>query len=220
MTFDVSFAVSILPALGRASLITLSATACGYVAALAAGLCFALLRLHGPLQVRWVLAFILEFIRSTPLLVQVFFLFFVMPRFGIRLDPFETGVIALGLHYGAYLAEVFRAGFQSISSGQWDAAYGVGLHRWQSYRLVILPQIIPPLIPAFGNYLILMFKDTPLLSAVSVMELMMTAKLIGSETFKYLEPFTIVALIFLLMSLVSSAIIKIAERHFQVWMHR
>lgn len=217
MSFDLAFALSILPALGRAALTTIWATACGYMAALIGGLCFALLRLHGPKMTRHVVAFMLEFVRSTPLLVQVFFLYFVLPRFGIRLGAFETGVLAIGLHYSAYLAEVFRAGFQSVGQGQWDAALGLGLRKWQCYSLVILPQIVPPLIPAFGNYLILMFKDTPLLSAVAVAEMMQTAKIIGSETFRYLEPFTLVALFFLAMSLVSASLIRLAETRYQKW---
>lgn len=220
MNFDPAFALSILPSLAHAALTTIAATMLGYASAFVGGLAFSLLRLHGPARLRPIIAFVLEFIRSTPLLVQIFFLYFISPRFGLRLGAFETGILALGLHYGAYLAEVFRAGFQAVSAGQWEAAYGLGLHRWQCYRLVILPQIIPPLIPAFGNYLILMFKDTPLLSAVSVMELMQTAKLIGSETFRYLEPLTIVAGFFLAMSLVSAFLIKAAEKRYQRWMVR
>jgi polar amino acid transport system permease protein len=220
MNFDLAFALSILPALSRAALTTLAATACGFTAALVGGLLFALLRLHGPKVTRALVAFCLEFIRSTPLLVQVFFLYFVLPRIGIRMGAFQTGVLAIGLHYSAYLAEVFRAGFQAVSSGQWDAALGLGLRRWQCYRLVILPQIIPPLIPAFGNYLILMFKDTPLLSAVSMAELMQTAKIIGSETFRYLEPFALVAIFFLAMSLISASLINLAEHRFQRWIAR
>lgn len=220
MTFDLAFALSILPILGKAALITLAATACGYALALVGGLALALARLHGFVVTRRTVAFALEFIRSTPLLVQVFFLYFVLPRFGIRMGAFETGVLAIGVHYAAYLAEVFRSGFQSVAQGQWDAAMGLGLRRWQCYRLVILPQIVPPLIPAFGNYLVLMFKDTPLLSAVSVAELMQTAKIIGSETFRYLEPFTLVALFFLVMSLVSAGLIRLAERRFQHWIVR
>lgn len=220
MNFDLAFALAILPDLARAAVTTIAATACGFSAALVGGLVFALLRLHGPKVTRALITFCLEFIRSTPLLVQVFFLYFVLPRFGIRMGAFQTGVVAIGLHYSAYLAEVFRSGFQAVGSGQWDAALGLGLRRWQCYRFVVLPQIIPPLIPAFGNYLILMFKDTPLLSAVSVAELMQTAKIIGSETFRYLEPFTLVAIFFLVMSLISASLIKLAERRFQRWIAR
>jgi polar amino acid transport system permease protein len=215
MTYDFAFAWSIMPVLAKAALVTIYATVCGYCLAVTIGLILSLGRIHAPAFVRGFIAFALEFVRSTPILVQVFFLYFVMPRFGIRLPAFETGVLALGLHYGSYLAEVFRDGFQSVKAGQWEAALGLGLRRWQCYRLVILPQIVPPLIPAFGNYLILMFKDTPLLSAISIMELMQTAKIIGSETFRYVEPLSLVAVFFLIMSLVSAALIKQAERYYQ-----
>jgi polar amino acid transport system permease protein len=220
MSFDPHFALTILPILAKAALVTIYATLCGYALALVTGLVLALTRNHAPHVIRYFISFCLEFVRSTPILVQVFFLYFVAPRLGVRIPAFETGVLALGLHYGSYLAEVFRAGFQSTAAGQWEAAKALGLGKWQSYRLAILPQMVPPLIPAFGNYLILMFKDTPLLSAISIMEMMQTAKLIGSESFHYLEPFTIVAVFFLLMSLVSAGVIKLAERRYQRWMFR
>jgi polar amino acid transport system permease protein len=203
--------------MGLAAIVTLKATALGYVIGLLGGLALAIGRFHGSALLSRTLGFMLEFIRSTPLLVQAFFLYFVMPKFGVRMPAFETGVLAIGIHYSAYLAEVFRAGIEGVPKGQWDAATALGLRTLRQYQLVILPQAIPPMIPALGNYLILMFKDTPLLSAISVMEMMQTAKLIGSETFRYLEPLTIVAGFFLLMSLSGASLVAWAEHRFQRW---
>ncbi len=217
MIFDVPFAISILPLMGMAAIVTLKATALGYVIGFLGGLALAVGRLQGGPWLARTLAFMLEFIRSTPLLVQAFFLYFVMPKFGVRLPAFETGVLAIGIHYSAYLAEVFRAGIEGVPKGQWEASTALGLDEVRKYRLVVLPQAIPPMIPALGNYLILMFKDTPLLSAISVMEMMQTAKLIGSETFRYLEPLTIVAAFFLVMSLSGASMVTWAEHRFQRW---
>jgi len=155
---------------------------------------------------------LVEFIRSTPLLIQIFFLFFVLPEFGIVLDAFMAGVLALGLHYGAYCSEVYRAGLEAVPRGQWEAATALNLDQTTTFRDIILPQALPPVVPALGNYLIALFKETPLLSAIAVLELMQTAKIIGSETFRYTEPITLVGLFFLAMSLVSAALIRAAER--------
>jgi polar amino acid transport system permease protein len=215
--FDLSFAFSILPLMGMAAIVTLKATGLGYVLAFLGGLALAVGRLQGAPWLARTLGFMLEFIRSTPLLVQAFFLYFVMPKFGVRLPAFETGVLTIGIHYSAYLAEVFRAGIEGVPKGQWEASTALGLGTLRKYHLVILPQAIPPMIPALGNYLILMFKDTPLLSAISVMEMMQTAKLIGSETFHYLEPLTIVGAFFLVMSLSGASLVTWAEHRFQRW---
>ena len=108
------------------------------------------------------------------------------------LDAFTAGVLALGIHYGAYCSEVYRAGFDNIHRGQWEASIALNLSAWTTFRDIIIPQAIPPIVPALGNYLVALFKETPLLSAIAVLELMQTAKIIGSETFRYTEPITLV----------------------------
>ena len=125
-------------------------------------------------------------------------------------------MIALGLHYSCYTSEVYRAGINAVPSGQWYAAKALNLSRWQAYRHVILPQAIPPVVPALGNYLIAMFKDTPLLSAITVLEMLERAKIIGNETFRYLEPLTIVGLIFLVLSVLSGFGINWLKVHLRV----
>jgi polar amino acid transport system permease protein len=151
-------------------------------------------------------------IRSTPLLIQLYFLFFVLPHVGVTLPPFTSGVIGLGLHYSTYTSEVYRAGIESVPKGQWEAALALNYSRYHMFRRVILPQAIPPVIPALGNYLISMFKDTPLLAAITVMELMHTANVIASERFLYVEPMTLVGLIFLGVSVISVFFLRYLER--------
>ncbi len=212
MIFDWSYAWDILPQLGRALVVTLQATALGMALALTFGLVLALARRSRHRVVAWPAAAIVEFVRSTPLLVQMFFLFYVLPVAGAQMSPLATGVIALGIHYAAYCSEVYRAGLEAVPRGQWEAAAALNLGRWRTLRAIVLPQAIPPVVPALGNYLVAMFKDTPLLSAITVVELLQTAKLIGSETFRYAEPITLVGALFLVLSLASAAAIRWTER--------
>jgi polar amino acid transport system permease protein len=214
--FDWSFAWEILPLLLKSCIVTIQATIVGFALAMALGLVLALLRRSGPKAVRGAVIAVVEVIRSTPVLVQVFFLFFLGPRIGVVLSPFVAGVLALGLHFGCQLSEVYRAGLDAVAKGQWEAPVALNLGRYRSYRDVILPQAIPPMVPAMGNYLVGMFKETPLLSSIGVIELMARAKLIGADTFRYLEPITMVGVFFLIMSLLAAALINRTE----VWLNR
>ncbi len=211
MLWDWSYTFEILPVLGQAAIVTVEATLLGFALALLLGLGLALLRMKGPVAA-WLVSILVEFVRSTPLLIQIFFLYFVFPSFGIVLDAFTAGVIALGVHYGCYCAEVYRAGLDAVPRGQWEASVALNLSGWTAFKDIILPQAIPPIVPALGNYLVALFKETPLLSAIAVLEMMQTAKMLGSETFRYTEPITLVGLIFLVMSLVSATGIRWVER--------
>lgn len=211
MLFDWGFALEILPVLARAAVVTIEATFVGFALAAVLGLVLALLRRSRNPWTSTITGGFIEFIRSTPVLIQIFFVFFVFPRFGVVIPAFAAGVMALGLHYACYCSEVYRAGLEGIPRGQWEAAVALNLSPFRTYRDVIIPQAIPPVVPALGNYLIGMFKETPLLSAIAVLELMQTAKIIGSETFRYLEPITMVGVFFLVMSLVSAAGVRRVE---------
>lgn len=210
--WDWDYAAEALPLLAQASLITLQATVLGFLVALSVGLLFAIGRMAGPRWLRICVTGIVEFIRSTPLLIQIFFLYYVMPEFGVTMDAMPTGVLALGLHYGAYCSEVYRAGLSNVPKGQWEASIALNLSPWTTFKNVILPQAIPPVVPALGNYLVALFKETPLLSVIAVLELMQTAKILGSETFRYVEPITLVGAFFLVFSLVSAALIRRVEQ--------
>ncbi|CAM4156366.1 ectoine/hydroxyectoine ABC transporter permease subunit EhuD [Bordetella tumbae] len=202
--FDWAFAWEILPALGSALIITIQATALGMALAVVLGLVLAMLR---RVRSRWIsmpVAVLIEFVRSTPLLVQMYFLFYVLPQSGMQLSPLVTGILALGVHYAAYCAEVYRAGIESVPRGQIEAATALNLSPWRTAVGVVLPQAIPPVVPALGNYLVAMFKDTPLLSAITVVELLQQSKIIGSATFRYTEPLTLVGVLFLLLSLIAA----------------
>lgn len=216
MKFDWAFAWEVLPQLLSALRVTAIATALGMALAAVLGLVWVLFRRSHVRFIAWFTGYWVDFLRSTPLLVQIYFLYYLLPDAGIRLSAMVTGVTALGLHYSAYLSEVYRAGIEAVPRGQWEASRALGLTVPQTWRLVILPQATPPMIPAAGNYLIAMFKDTPMLSAITVIELLQRAKMIGSEHFRYLEPLTLVGVLFLMMSLLASVGVRWSERRFRV----
>ena len=210
--WDWAYALEILPVLGEAAVVTVQATLAGFLLALVLGLGFAIGRMAGPRWSRLAVTGVVEFIRSTPLLIQIFFLYYAMPEFGLALDAMPAGILALGLHYGAYCSEVYRAGLDNVPKAQWEASIALNLSPWTTFRDVILPQAIPPVVPALGNYLVALFKETPLLSAIAVLELMQTAKILGSESFQYTEPITLVGVFFLAFSLLSAAAVRWVER--------
>lgn len=214
--FDWNFAWHILPLLLRALGVTVEATVLGMAIAVTLGLALALLRRVRSKLLSWSAAALVEFVRDTPLLVQVYFLFYVLPILGYQLSPLATGVLALGLHYAAYCSEVYRAGIEGISRSQWDAAAVLNLSKFRTIATVILPQAIPPVLPALGNYLVAMFKDTPMLSVITVVELLQQSKIIGAENFRYTEPLTLTGAMFLALSLLSAALIRLTERRLRL----
>lgn len=212
MIWDWRFTWSILPVILQGLVVTLQAVAAGMAIALVLGLFWAICRRSQSRFFSWPASAVVEFVRSTPLLVQLFFVFYVLPDLGLRLPPFTTGVLGLGLHYSCYTAEVYRSGIEGVAKGQWQAARALNLTWPQTYRYVVLPQALPPVVPALGNYLIAMFKDAPLLSVIIVPEMLQQAMSIGKEKFRYLEPLTVVGVIFLLLSLASGFAIGRLER--------
>ena len=211
LSSPLAFALSILPILGIGLIVTIEATVLGFLVALALGLVLALLRRAHTRLIAWPTAVAIEFIRDTPLLVQLYFLYFVLPNYGITLPAFLTGAIALVVQYSAYTSEVYRAGLDAIRRGQWEASIALNLGRIRIYRDVIVPQAIPRIVPALGNYLVSMMKDTPILSTITVVEMLDLAKVIGDRTFRYLVPLSLVGAIFLLLTIVCSVAIRWIE---------
>ncbi|MDN5858432.1 MAG: ectoine/hydroxyectoine ABC transporter permease subunit EhuD [Pseudonocardia sp.] len=206
------FAFDILPALLQGLLVTFQATVLGSLLAFSLGLVLALLMRSSFRPLRVIVRGFVEFVRSTPLLVQVFFLFFVLPDFGIVLNALTVGVLALGVHYATYTSEVYRAGIDAVPKGQWEAATALSLPRARVWTGVVLPQAIPRVVPALGNYVISMFKETPLLIGIGVLDLVGQAGEIGGREFRYVEAYTIAGLFFLLLSYPSALLIRRLER--------
>ena len=210
------FTWEILPRLIIATGNTLLAAGLGYAIAAVLGLILALAQRTPYRPLTMVVRESMEFIRSTPLVLQIFFVFYVGPQFGIRLSPWTAGMIAIGLHYASYLSEVYRGGLESVPKGQWEAATSLNMTMAHTYWRIIIPQALPPSLAGMGNYLVGIFKDTPMLSVIGVAELMHTANAIGSENYRYLEPYTMVGIIFLMISLPTAALIRV----FEAWVRR
>jgi polar amino acid transport system permease protein len=156
--WDWNYAFEVLPDIASALWVTISATLVGFVLALVVGLIWTLLIRSNNKIISNVADGIVKFIRNTPLLVQLYFIFYVFPQFGLSLEPFTAGVIGLGLHYSTYLSEVFRSGIESVGPGQWEVATALNFDTRKTWTRIILPQAIPPVLPVIGNYFITMFK--------------------------------------------------------------
>lgn len=213
VSWDWQYVEKIMPDLLEAFItVTIPVTFIAFFFAVVVGMVFALLkRSSKPWIAKPVNGFV-EFIRYTPLIVQAFFIYYVFPQYTpLSLGAFTTGVLALGLHYSTYMSEVYRSGIEAVSKGQWEAGTALNFSKLQMWTRIILPQAIPPVIPVMGNYLIIMFKETPILAAITLAEMLAVAKGFGSGTFRYLEPITIVGLLFLLVSYPSSLLVRRLE---------
>lgn len=188
---------------------------CGSMAlALVMGLLLALARMSPSRVLRVPTVLFVELIRGSPLLLQLFYIYYVLPLIGIRLTPIQAGLAGLSINYGAYLSEVFRAGIAAVDRGQWEAAGALGLRRGWIMRLVVLPQAIRIVVPPLGNYFVSLFKDTALVSTISIGELMFRGQLIAADTFKYMRIYTVVFAIYLAISVPASLAVRTLERRF------
>lgn len=157
-----------------------------------------------------------EVIRGTPLLAQLFIVYFGLPSLGINLSPFTAAVIAMGINSGAYVTEIFRGGIQSIERGQMEAARSLGLSYLQAMRYIILPQAFRRILPPLGNEFIAMLKDSSLASTIAIAELMRVGREITSRTFRSFEVLTVVALMYLAITLPLSLLVRYTERRMDV----
>ena len=207
------FAIEILPNMLWATLNTILAAGIGYAIAAIVGLLF-LLGQRTPIRIVNIInREIVEFIRSTPLLIQLFFVYFVLPQFGITLSAWVCGMITIGLHFGTYLSEVYRGALEGVPKTQWEACRALNFSTFYTYRKIVLPQAFPIAIPGMGNYLVGIFKDTPLLSTIGVAELFHAATAVGGYHYRYLEPYTIVGIIFLTLSIPAAIWIRKIEKN-------
>jgi His/Glu/Gln/Arg/opine family amino acid ABC transporter permease subunit len=161
---------------------------------------------------RWLVKAYIEVMRGTPLLLQLIYIYYVLPEIGIRLNSFTAGVIALTLNYSAYISEVYRGGIQAMSRGQHDAAAALGMTHSLAMRRIILPQAIRIIIPTLGNYFIGLFKDTALCSAVSIQEVLFTAQIRAALNFQYFTLYTMVGIMYFTVSFPAARQVGYLER--------
>ena len=210
--WDWGFALECLPMLGQGLLVTLQVTSTATVIFLSLGLVIALMQRSCPKWINVPFGFVTEFIRRTPLLVQLYFVFFVLPEFNIVIPPLTAGFVVMGIHYSTYAAMIYGAGIDNVDRGQWDASTALNYSRSHVWVHIILPQAIPPMIPALANLLIGMFKESALLTAITVMELMGETRLLANENYRYYEPMTLAGLIYLSISVPAALATKALER--------
>ncbi|HVR92960.1 MAG TPA: amino acid ABC transporter permease [Casimicrobiaceae bacterium] len=188
-----------LPLLAKGALVTVEVFVCALVVATLLGLVWALMRVSRMRALSGFSKVLINAVRGIPILVQLFYIYFVFPEIGIQLSAFEAGVIGLGFAYSCYMAEVFRAGIEAVDPGQVEAAQSLGMGRALILWRVVLPQAFKISLPPYGNTCIMLLKDTSQTSIITVAELSFQGRLIASSTFKNTEIFTLVAVWYLAM---------------------
>jgi polar amino acid transport system permease protein len=191
--------------------LTLGITAAAAAVAIVVGLVLALGRRSGSKPVAWSSYGFVEFVRSTPIPIQLFFVYFGLPALGLRPSALVTGIAVLGLHYAAYMSEVYRAGIEAIPQGQWEACTALSLSPQRTWRAVIMPQVVRRVLPSTGNQVIALFKETPFLIVIGVAEMVTVANQLGSQNFRFIEPITIAGVIFLAASYPTSVLMRKLE---------
>ena len=194
-------ALDFLPILLKGAVVTLQVTVGSFVLSSLIGLVFALMMVSKVCSVALFAIGVVNVIRGLPIIVQLFYIYFVLPDFGIQLTAMQAGVIGLGIAYSAYQAENFRAGIQAIHQGQIEAAESIGMRGPMIMRRVVLPQALRIALPPYGNTLVMMLKDSSLVSTITVAEMTRAGQLIASSTFENMTVYTLVALLYLALSL-------------------
>jgi polar amino acid transport system permease protein len=204
------------PFLLRGLLITLEVSALAALLGLMLGLLGGIAKLSSVRPIRAGAIAYIEFIRGTPVLVQLFLIYFGLPAFGVNLDSFWAAVIGLGINSGAYVSEIVRGSIQAIDRGQWEASYSIGMTPLKALRWIILPQAFVIALPPLGNELATLIKTSSLASAIALVELTQTGQQIRSVSFASFETFIVVALLYLLLTYSTSLTLGWIERRVRV----
>jgi len=215
---DFGWLVESLPRLFDGAVLSLKIMAITAVASFAIGLVAGQMRMSRSPLLRWPAAAYIDFMRTTPLLVQIVFFFFLLPvLFSVRTDAFTAGCVALSLNYGAFFAEIFRAGVGSLGRGQTEAAYAIGMTDMQTLRRVVYPQALRRMLPPIGSMFVSLLKDTSLVAILGVPELMNTAQNIGALTFRNIEILLVVAFIYFCMTYPMALLASWLHRRASLW---
>ncbi|MGB3374231.1 MAG: ectoine/hydroxyectoine ABC transporter permease subunit EhuD [Microbacterium sp.] len=188
--------------------VTVYVTLLGSLIAAVLGLIIALTRRTAPRPVAGVLTFVMNFIRMTPLVVQLLFAYYALTA----VPPLTLGVIIFGIHYATYMAEVYRAGIDAVPRGQWEATTALSMSRGRTWTAVIIPQAVRSTLPALGNYVISMFKETPFLAVLTVTDMVRAAQEYGGSHFRFMEAITMAGILFLVASYPTSLLIGRMEK--------
>jgi polar amino acid transport system permease protein len=205
------FAWETLPPLLKGLRFTLEATFFGSLLAFVLGLVWAVARLAEVPILSQATRLLVEFLRGTPLLIQLYFLFYIFPNYGVTIPALQTGILGLGLYYSAYASEVYRAGIEAVPRGQWEASLALGLPLARMWGRIVVPQAMRFATPVLGNFVISMFKESAILSTIAVLEVIGQANVLGAQTARYIEPFTMAGLLFLVISYPAARLVRLLE---------
>jgi His/Glu/Gln/Arg/opine family amino acid ABC transporter permease subunit len=217
MTLDFSFILRNLPLFGKGLVVTVQLSLLAIVAAMLWGLIVAFGRMSQYRALRSLAAGYIEVVRDTPVLIQMYFIYFGFSMAGFGLTGFVSGLLALSLQNGGYIAEIYRAGIESISIKQIEGGKALGMSRWDVMSIVILPQALVRVIPPLANQFIVIIKDTSLVSAIAVAELTQIGKLLTERTAASYEVFLTIAVIYLVIIGIVSGLSRLAERQFAIY---
>ena len=216
MDFNFEIMTESFPLLLAGAGITVEITALSVAFGMLIGIIVSLVRLSSLKPLRWLGNVYVDFIRGTPLLVQIFLVYFALPGIiGHRVDAFVAAIAACSINSGAYVAEIFRGGIQSIDVGQMEAGRSLGMSWWQTMRFIILPQAFKRIIPPLGNEFIAMLKDSSLVSVIGFEELTRRGQLIIARTYASFEIWMAVAIIYLVMTFAVARLTGLLERKFE-----
>ncbi len=201
-----------LPYLLKGASVSVQVTLASTAIALVLGLLVALMRVSKVKLLRIVSTIYVQFIRGTPLLLQLFYIFYVLPFVGIEMSPYVAGIAGLALNYGAYMSEVYRAGILSVDKGQREAAMTLGLAPGRIMWRIILPQTVRLVVPPLGNYFVGMFKDSAIVSVLTLNELLFNAQTLAKNDYRSLIIFTLAAALYFAISFPAARLIEWIER--------
>ncbi|WP_343676747.1 ABC transporter permease subunit [Paraburkholderia heleia] len=208
--FDAMYFLSALHVILRASVMTMGIAVASSAVAICLGFIFEMTR-RWSVSMRRPVGFIVDFIRSTPVLVHIYFFYFVLPSWGVTLPATAIGVFALGLYYSSYLAEVFKAGIDAVPVGQTEAAASLGLSRLDALTMVVMPLMLRHVAAPVGNYFVSLLKSTPYLAIIAVPEMLGAALEIGSDSFRYAEPMMAAEVVFLTLAIAIAYLVRLLE---------
>lgn len=204
--------ITFLPPLLEGATITLQLTIYSLLIGLVIGLGLALCQISKSRILRYLSAIYISAFRGTPLLVQLMIIYFALPEIGLKFTAFQSAIIGLSLNEAAYMAEIYRGGIQAVPKGQTEAAKAIGMTNYKSFRRIILPQAIKISLPAMGNSAIILLKNTSLAAVITVGELMHRGELLAGTTFRTLEIFIMVAIIYWLLHYPLTLLVKYLEK--------
>ncbi|MBP3848877.1 MAG: amino acid ABC transporter permease [Pyramidobacter sp.] len=216
MELDFSVLLPYLHMFWKGVVVTIQASALGVLFGSALGIFIGAFRVMPFKPLRWLMATYIYVLRGTPLMIQLFLIYFGLPALGINLEAFTAGIIGIGINSSGYVGEIVRGGIEGVAQGQWEASKMLGLSYWQTMKIIILPQAIRHMLPAIGNEFVTLIKESSLLSVLAISDLTMVGQQVRSVTYASFETFIFVALVYLFLTSVTSGALQLLESRWKV----